>query len=323
MNEAPDPLAGRSFPVRFRAYLAERFPLGSYATLILLFLAAGHLSAQHLDGVDRLWLTPRAAVGFVVVLLAFLVLRFLDEFKDYETDRRIHPERLVSRGVIRLPELGTGAVVSAIVMLGLSALLGWQALAWCGGVLGMLLLLWREFFIPKLLARSYAVFAAAHQLLHPALVGFCFATWVAPTGKALVAAALYSLFAAFSFLAFDVGRKLVPPELEREGWETYSARYGMRPAAFLGLALLGGAVMCAAAMAAVLDLHPWVYPALAAGGLAGAWGFVAFLRAPDARRAGKLKGSASLTMLLGFVVISADLIAQHGLTFAANLGTLP
>jgi hypothetical protein len=323
MNEAPDSLAARSFPVRFRAYLAERFPLGSYATLILLFLSAGHLSAQHLAGVDRLWITPRAGVGFVVVLLAFLVLRFLDEFKDYETDRQIHPERLVSRGVIRLRELGIAAVVSTILMLGASALLGWQALAWCGGILVMLLLLWREFFIPRLLGRSYAVFAAAHQLLHPALVGFCFASWIAPSGKALAVAGCYSLFAAFSFLAFDVGRKLVPPELEREGWETYSARYGMRPAAFGALALLTGAVLSACGMAYLLQLHVWVYPALAAGGLLGGWGFVAFLRTPDGRRADKLKGSASLTMLLGFLIVAADLVALHGVGFAANLRTLP
>ena len=323
MNETTDPLSERSFPVRFRAYLAERFPLGSYATLILLFLSAGHLSAQHLAGVDKLWITPRAAVGFVVVLLAFLVLRFLDEFKDYETDRAIHPERLVSRGVIRLRELGVAAVVCALIMVGVSALLGWQVLAWCGAVLGMLILLWREFFIPKLLGRSYAVFAAAHQLLHPALVGFCFATWVAPTGKALAVGGCYSLFAAFSFLAFDVGRKLVPPELEREGWETYSQRYGMRPATYLALALLAGAVVSAAAMASLLGLHLWVYPALAAGGALGAWGFVAFLRAPDGKKADKLKGSASLTMLLGFVIVVADLVALHGVGLAANLRGLP
>ncbi len=323
MNQTSDPLASRPFPVRFWAYLAERFPLGSYATLILLFLSAGHLSAQHLAGVDKLWITPRAAVGFVVVLLAFLVLRFLDEFKDYETDRAIHPERLVSRGVIRLRELGIAAVISAGLMLAASAPLGWEALAWCGAVLVMLVLLWREFFIPKLLARSYAVFAAAHQLLHPALVGFCFATWVAPSGKALAVGGCYSLFAAFSFLAFDVGRKLVPPELEREGWETYSQRYGMRPAAWLALALLAGAVVSAGAMAWLLELHLWVYPALAASGALGAWGFVAFLRSPDARRADKLKGSASLTMLLGFAIVIADLVALHGVTFGAHLRELP
>ena len=321
---APPPVPADSpFPRRFRAYLAERFPLASYSTLILLFVATAHLAAQHLDGVGRLWITPRAALAFVVVLLAFLVLRFLDEFKDFELDQRIHPERLVSRGVIRLRELGWAALLCAAAMVALSVPLGWPAVVWCGSILGMLVLLWRDFFATRLLDRSYAVYAAVHQLLHPALVGFAFASWCAPAGKALLAGGLYSLFAALSFLAFDVGRKLVPPELEREGWETYSQRYGLGPATWLALGLLAGATVAAAGLAWTLDARTWVYPALGAAGCAGSWGFVAFLRRPDPERAGKLKNSASLTMLLGFVILIADLVARHGLDVSAATGALP
>jgi hypothetical protein len=312
-----DDLAIRSFPVRFRAYLAERFPLGSYATLISLFFLAGYLAAQAMTEPSHLLVGPRAAAGFAVIFGAFLVLRFLDEFKDYDLDRKIHPERLVSRGVIRLSELGVLTGLAAAGMLAVSLPLGLPALEWCGAVLFMLVLLWREFFIPKLLARSYAVFAAAHQLLHPALVGFCFACWTAPTGRALVTAGLYSLFAAFSFLAFDVGRKLLPPELEREGYDTYSSMYGTRPAAWLGMALLAAASVALAAMEWTLGAALWVFPGIGAAWLLSAWGFVGFLRTPNERSAGKLKNFASINMMLGFLLIIIDLVARHGVRFTA------
>jgi hypothetical protein len=315
---SPDDLATRPFPTRFRAYLAERFPLPAYTTLISLFFFAGYLAAQAEAGVETLVIGPRVLAGFAVIFGAFLVLRFLDEFKDYELDCEIHPERLVSRGVIQLKELGMGTVVVSALMLAASASLGWGALAWCGGVLLMLVLLWREFFIPRLLGRSYAIFAAAHQLLHPALVGFCFACWVAPQGATLAVAGLYSLFAAFSFLAFDVGRKLLTPELEREGYDTYSAMYGMRPATVLGIALLVAASLSLAGMMALLGAAVWVHAGIGVAWLLSVWGFVAFLRAPDARRAGKLKNAASLNMMLGFLLVIVDLGVRHGLSFTAG-----
>ncbi len=322
MSDTPpntvDDLASRSFPVRFKAYLAERFPLGSYATLISLFFLAGYLASQATAGVANLVVGPRAIAGFFVIFGSFLVLRFLDEFKDYELDRKIHPDRLLSRGVIRLTELGILAGVVSALMLAASIPLGLPAVEWCGGVLFMLVLLWREFFIPKLLARSYAVFAAAHQLLHPALVGFCFACWTAPTGRALTTAGMYSLFAAFSFLAFDVGRKSLPPELEREGYDTYTSMYGTRPAAWLGVALLAGASISLAAMAWTLGAALWVYGGIGASWLLSAWGFAAFLRRPDARSAGKLKNFASINMMLGFLLIIIDLVARLGVRFTAS-----
>jgi len=311
-------LAARSFPVRFRAYLAERFPLPAYTTLISLFFVCGYFVAQAADEPADLLLGPRMVAGFAVVFGAFLVLRFLDEFKDYELDKQIHPERLVSRGVIRLGELGLLAGVTAAVMLAVSATMGLVAVEWCGAILFMLVLLWREFFIGRLLSRSYAVYAAAHQLLHPALVGFCFACWAAPQGRSLVLAGLYSLFAAFSFLAFDVGRKLLPPALEREGYETYSAMYGMRTAVGLGIGLLACASISLAALCALLGCALWVFAGIGAAWLVSVWGFVAFLRAPDGRRAGKLKDFASINMMLGFLVVTMELAVRHGLTFTAG-----
>jgi len=318
MSTPADDLAGQPFPTRFRAYLAERFPLPAYATLISLFFVTGYFSAQAVDGPTDLVVGPRMLAGFAVVLLAFLVLRFLDEFKDYELDREIHPERLVSRGVIRLSELGLLAGFAAAAMLALSLPLGLPALEWCGGILFMLLLLWREFFIGKLLARSYALYAAAHQLLHPALVGFCFACWTMPLGRALVAGALYSLFAAFSFLAFDVGRKLLPPALEREGYETYSARYGMKTATWLGIGLMLLGSGSLAALAIMLGSAPWIHGGILTAWLVSSSGFVAFLHNPSKRRSGKLKDFASINMLLGFLLLSVELATRHGLSFTTE-----
>ena len=311
-------LAARSFPIRFRAYLAERFPLPAYTTLISLFFVCGYFVAQAAEAPEDLVLGPRMIAGFAVVFGAFLVLRFLDEFKDYELDKEIHPERLVSRGVIRLGELGLLAGVTAFFMLAVSASMGLAAVEWCGAILFMLVLLWREFFIGRLLSRSYAVYAAAHQLLHPALVGFCFACWAVPQGRSLGLAGLYSLFAAFSFLAFDVGRKLLPPALERDGYETYSAMYGLRTAVWLGIGLLAGASISLAALCALLGSALWVFAGIGGAWLASTWGFLAFLHAPDARRASKLKDFASINMLLGFLLVTVDLAVRHGLAFTAS-----
>ena len=94
MLEAP-----LSFGHRWWLFIRERFPLGPQLLLIGAFFLGNAGFALILPG-EEPW-RQLAAAG-LVVLLIFLRLRVFDEIKDFPSDRQLHPDRPLSRGMISL-----------------------------------------------------------------------------------------------------------------------------------------------------------------------------------------------------------------------------
>src|SRR5690606_3218576 len=82
----------------------------SVLTVLSVTLCAG-AALERAPVVLDLRLPLAAAAYFLTVLL----LRVLDEHKDFERDRQAYPGRLLSRGVVTLPELRrVGLVIGAL-----------------------------------------------------------------------------------------------------------------------------------------------------------------------------------------------------------------
>src|SRR5512141_395159 len=98
---------------RYLVFVGERFPPGVYLPLICLFAAAGYVPSMASSGTA--FQPLRFIAAAVVVGLAFLHLRLIDEVKDAEVDRLGRPSRPLPRGLVTEREL-TGAAIAALAL---------------------------------------------------------------------------------------------------------------------------------------------------------------------------------------------------------------
>ncbi len=289
----------RSLAVRLWIYQRERFPLLVHGVVI----AALSASALGVSGLltGRSEQMPLAAVvtAFVTLLLFFLQLRIADEFKDNADDLRYRPYRAVPRGLVSLSELGWIGAVAGAIQLALALWLD-PRLVW------LLILVWgyyglmsAEFFARTWLKAHPLVYLCSHMLILPLIVLYATACdWLVNAAAIPLLGLLgFLLMSVFNGVVFEIGRKIRAPEDEQVGVETYSALWGIKPAA---VAWVGALALSAAAGAWVAVEIGFVVPVLAvAATLLAAAALVAarFLKAPNAKRANAIDTMSGLWIL--------------------------
>lgn len=298
-------------PRRLGAWAAERFP-ASHGVLFLVLYAASLRYGRAIAGASPAAAAVTAA-GFVALYGFFLVLRVLDEHKDYALDCRTFPDRVLQRGVVTLGDLrGVGIV---------AALAGFAVSLWRDGGLGrvtgwwMAAALWsalmaREFWVREWLRSHLVCYALTHMLVVPLLV-----LWVAQMGageRALPneATALLAGLAFSSGLAFEIARKLRAPADERDGVDSYTRVLGVPGAALAVAACLASSGAFLLAMAAYLMRRmpaPIMTAAVIVALLPGVAALLVFARAPSSRRARIVERLTSAAMLAGYLALLATL----------------
>jgi hypothetical protein len=206
-------------PRRVGGYLAERFPLGPYSVLVVLFFGSGLEVAKALGATPDL----RAWLGAPVVLLAFFHLRVFDEHKDHVGDALAHPERFLSRGVVDLPLLARLGGAAVLMEAALSWWVGpWALAAWLAVFL-FTVLMRVEFGVGGWLRPRIVWYAVSHNPVVGLLGVYVWACAGGPYGTGLWC---YVGLVSAASLAFEVGRKLRLPGQEQAGVQTYSAALG-------------------------------------------------------------------------------------------------
>jgi 4-hydroxybenzoate polyprenyltransferase len=272
---------------RMGVYLREMFPLPQRALLSLL-LAAGfgtpllRLHGRTRPGIGELWLPAFA------VFTLMLTLRLMDELKDQDVDRRLFPERPLPSGRVRERDIRSALVVSTVLFLGAHLAAGravWSAL----GVLAYAGLMFRWFFVPRLLRPSLPLTLATHTPVIPLLLGHVAVVLAVARGLRLAelrAAPTLALVCACwaGVLAWELARKVRAPQDEDE-YVTYSRLLGARHAVSLAATVqVAGCFVLLALLAACGS--PWVASLAVAGGLAAALvAHARFLRRPCAETA--------------------------------------
>jgi 4-hydroxybenzoate polyprenyltransferase len=225
---------------RWWIYQRERFPLKSYAPLVLIFSLALLANTALLSGVAL----PGPAVllaATVSALFFFVQLRVGDEFKDSANDQQHRPHLPVPRGVVHLRELGRLALGTAIVQAALAfwlapALLPWLLLVW-----GYLLLMRYEFGIGAWLAPRPVAYLVTH-MPGTALIAGYISAWVwAPANIVPPVGVLWLLLLGIGGgLVLEFGRKLRAPTDDEPGTTIYTACWGLAGGvgAWLGAMLL-------------------------------------------------------------------------------------
>ena len=231
-----------NFFKKWYTYQKERFPVLVYGAYILcivvgvffyyisygkqienkVFLASFNNSVgpYHFD-INYLIMIPMFAVAF----LQFLMVRIIDEFKDYEEDCKYRPYRPVPRGLISLKELKILFLICAVLQVGITYMFNkfysiiWLAILWI-----FFLLMTKGFFIKKILDKHILLEVLLDELMLPILIIY------------LVSFIYYKDFSILKNLLFmgyiiscivEIARKVRCKEDEEEGVKTYTAVFGI------------------------------------------------------------------------------------------------
>ena len=234
-----DPEATRPLAARLWIYQRERFPVAQYLPMVAAFAFSASSYSRACGGRPGIVALPVLFAGMATSFCLFLLLRLFDEFKDREDDARYRPYRPVPRGLVTLGEIRACIFAVFGTMAAINALVDPRLLAPLALASGYILLMWREFFVPKWLRRHPIAYMLSHMLVMPVIDFYATGLdWIhngVPMPRELF------LFLAMTFLngcVIEIGRKIRSPEDEEHGVETYSALWGPRRAATIWLAVL-------------------------------------------------------------------------------------
>ncbi|MBI4869054.1 MAG: hypothetical protein HY816_19105 [Candidatus Wallbacteria bacterium] len=296
------------FPLKLKAYLAERFPLSVNGPAILLMFASAFLVSAQLQGAAVTIVSGRTALGILVLFFFFLRLRISDEHKDVHYDRIVNPDRLVVRGIVTLGELkavgafGLAVEVAASWALGPEVFATWVLAAFWSWLMHM------EFFVDEWLRARPAIYMLTHMVIIPLLTGFCFqcARPFGPVG-APVGLALFALASVLATASLETARKIRLPADEAPGVESYSSSWGFFPSLGVVGAMQLGSLAILVGLRSALGLGPIFLAAAAVS-----WGLVVFALArfgvaQDRRLVGKLEKVAALYFMTVHIGLTASL----------------
>ena len=307
-----------SYRTRIGGWFNERFPVVMLVAGLPSFLAAhliGQVSFQR-AGTPEIKLGLPQVAGWLCAVGFLLCVRIFDEHKDYDDDVRLHPERLVSRGVVALSELRSINAVNVMVLIayclwvdaGVGPVTATFAVAFL-----WLLLMKNEFFIGEWLRPRLVLYALSHAVVTP-LVGW----WMVTSGSHAIGwnrvLVPYLVASYASSLLFEFARKILPPELERPEVPTYSSVLGPRRA---GLAAGAMAVVHAVAMGiSLLLVRRGVDPLVMIIGLVlmgvvaalAALAFGHYATVPSEKNHKLLEPLAALAMLVPALVIIVSIL---------------
>jgi len=151
---------------KYRKYIAERFPLKIYGVYTLsLFTVSYFFGTSLIENFEINFI--EIFLGFCTVFLFFLQLRIFDEYKDYEEDLILHPERMLSKGEITLDELKILLYITIIIEIVINISLGIpKVIMWIILCIYSLLML-KEFFCSSFLKRYPMLYILSHQIVIP------------------------------------------------------------------------------------------------------------------------------------------------------------
>lgn len=224
-----------NFIKKWYTYQKERFPIliyGSYMLVVVLsvFFITSYFKYQNDFSKDKLqWILiiPMFAVAF----LQFLMIRIVDEFKDYEEDCKYRPYRPVPRGLVSLKELGFIFAICAITQLVISIV--YSNYISLIAVWLFFIVMSKGYFMKKFINKHLLIEVALDELLMPILVIYLIGF--------IDINVLHDFQFIYIFLVLtyviawivEIARKIRCKDEEEEGVRTYTAVLGIKNATLL------------------------------------------------------------------------------------------
>lgn len=218
---------------RFKQYFHERFNLGQFVFLSLLLCLIFWASSQFYLYQQIKEFAP-LVYSSLALFLFLLKLRLLDEFKDYAHDKKFHPERPVSRGLIKLNELKPWIIICLLLEILIAIIFTKTSIFLYGIVLIYSLLMYKEFFCAEKLRKNFTLYILLHEIIIIPLSMYLLAINKIPVNAILDEHFILIIgFVAIQLFLLEVARKIRSKDQETAGNDTYTSQYGTKKAAIL------------------------------------------------------------------------------------------
>ena len=216
-----------NFIKKWYTYQKERFPIATYGLYILcLSFAAFFYNTKMLEIESNVGVF---ITMFVVAFLQFLMVRIIDEFKDYEEDKKYRPYRPVPRGLIKLKELRTLFVICIIIQFALTLIMNPFSLIFLLVLWIMFILMTKSFFMKKLVDKHILLEVALDEILLPVLMLYL-TSFIKLDITILWRLLLLSYVVSW---IIEIARKVRCKKDEEKGVKTYTAVFGIPKATIL------------------------------------------------------------------------------------------
>ena len=185
---------------------------------------------------------------FIVTFLQFLMVRIVDEFKDYEEDCKYRPYRPVPRGLIKLKELKILFIICIILQLILTITCSQNGILYLIILWVFFALMSKGFFIKKILDKHLLLEVTLDELILPIMILYL-ANFIAQIYLNYNSSADFAITNSIIFVdpnvwkilvmayiiswIVEVARKIRCKEDEEEGVKTYTAVLGIGKAMIL------------------------------------------------------------------------------------------
>lgn len=216
-----------NFFKKWYTYQKERFPIATYGLYILcLTFAAFFYNTKMLEIESNVGVF---ITMFVVAFLQFLMVRIIDEFKDYEEDKKYRPYRPVPRGLIKLKELRTLFVICILIQFVLTLIVNPFSLIFLLVLWIMFILMTKSFFMKKLVDKHILLEVALDEILLPTLMLYL-SSFIKLDITILWRLLLLSYVVSW---IIEIARKVRCKKDEEKGVKTYTAVFGIPKATIL------------------------------------------------------------------------------------------
>ena len=308
---------------RIVAWMNERFPFANALLFFILYLTSAAVARTALDHEIKISLFD--VINCLLTWGLFLVIRVFDEHKDYEEDVLNHPQRVLQSGLITLKHLKVLASISIAAQLLFSFhldsyTLGSATISWLI-MFTYLCLMGAEFFCGSWLEKRLTLYAFSHMLIMPLIV-FWLANIATPSDdiRNVFTPSLYAmmLLAFVSGFCFEIARKPLGPEEERETVDSYSKIFGTKGSAYVVMGLITGMLFSQALLLFFLGIEAmWAYGiALIATYILAIKQVASFVAAPSLKGREKNEAAIAINMLVGYLVIIIAVLVNNGIAWS-------
>ena len=244
-----------NFLKKWYTYQKERFPVLIYGLYVFAIAFAVFCYCNHYFSIEYIRIfnnTENYLIGasapynkewilllpmFIVALLQFLMVRIVDEFKDYEEDCKFRAYRPVPRGLISLKELKILFIICAILQIIITYFVSPIAILY-------LIILWiffaimsNGFFVKKFIEKHILVEVALDELMMPVLTLYLsrFVRFINPIHSFYSYIDIKNIWRLLlmSYIIsciVEIARKVRCREDEEVGVKTYTAVFGIKKA---------------------------------------------------------------------------------------------
>ncbi|MCM2351014.1 MAG: AMP-binding protein [Bacteriovoracaceae bacterium] len=216
---------------RLLAYTNERFPLVPIFLFVFLLTSGyAHFFAAWFK-TSFSWQEPKLWITMGTVFLFMLQLRMADEIKDFGKDSKAFPERILSRGIIKLDLVRAVLYSTILIELIISALMGTSHL-----IFMIILQIWanlmaQEFFCKEFLDPKVTLNLVLHQFILVPLALYSALPFITldhlKNGSGLFPVLL---FLTLLYTVYEMARKTWSPDRENENADSYTRFWGINGA---------------------------------------------------------------------------------------------